>query len=634
MFFKTASRINPQTGRMSIYYRLVENYRNILGDTRQRTILSVGYMEGITPKELWSIADGLNARYAGEQALLSESALVEDYTKRLWERLLSEKKLDIVREIRHREKSRDWQTIDTGSIRNKDVRELGAEWMSLQTLRRLGLDIFLKERGFTEAECNLALSHIVSRAVYPASELKTVSFMQENSSICELTGLDAGKITKDRLYRISLKLYKEKEAIENYLSRKTNELFDLEDKIILYDLTNTYFEGEKRQSQKARHGRSKEKRTDCPLFVLALVVNTEGFIKYSAIYEGNRGDSTTLCEMIDKLRLSTSESAKKAVVVIDAGIVTEDNLKLIVGKGYDYVCVSRSNLKKYSCIKGQSPVCVTDRKKRMIELVAVEAEGQRDSEYYLKVSSEGKAMKESSMHRQFAERFEEGLRIIAKGITSKHGTKKYDKVNQRIGRLKEKYPSVNRMYRIEIEKNERDICLSLHWGRIEEVEMEKQSNHGVYFIRTSLPGRDEKLVWKVYNCIREIESSFRCLKSDLELRPVFHRTDEACEAHLHLGLLSYWMVNTIRFQLKKEGIHSDWRELVRIMNTQKCVTTTMENDKEERLSIRCCSEPNEKVRLIYAAMEMKEAPFLRKKSVVLKTDFPDKGNFDLQTDTS
>jgi hypothetical protein len=237
MFFKTASRINPQTGRMSIYYRIVENYRNILGDTRQRTILSVGFMEGVTPAELWSIADGLNACYAGEPVLFGASALVEDYTDRLWERPASEKKPDIVREIQQREKRRDRQRIDTGSIRNKDVRELGAEWMSLPTLGRLGVDGFLKDRGFSEPGCHLALSHIVSRAVYPASELKTVSFMQENSSICEPTGLDTGKITKDSLYRISMKLYKEKDALEKYLSRKTNELFDLEDKIILYDLT-------------------------------------------------------------------------------------------------------------------------------------------------------------------------------------------------------------------------------------------------------------------------------------------------------------------------------------------------------------------------------------------------------------
>ena len=82
--------------------------------------------------------------------------------------------------------------------------------------------------------------------------------------------------------------------MEKHLSNRTNELFDLADKIILYDLTNTYFEGEKRSSQLAKFGRSKEKRSDAKLVVLALVVNIEGFIKYSSILEGNIADCNTL----------------------------------------------------------------------------------------------------------------------------------------------------------------------------------------------------------------------------------------------------------------------------------------------------------------------------------------------------
>jgi hypothetical protein len=266
-------------------------------------------------------------------------------------------------------------------------------------------------------------------------------------------------------------------------------------------------------------------------------------------------------------------------------------------------------------------------------LVEVQTENQSEREYYLKVSSEGKMLKESSMNNQFVKRFEEGLQIISKGISSKNGIKKYDKVNQRIGRLKQKYPSIHRMYTIELEKNEKDICLSMHWQRIPDQEMKMNENQGVYFIRTSLTGKGESIIWQIYNCIREIESSFRCLKSDLNLRPVFHKTDEACEAHLHLGLLAYWVVNTIRFQLKKESIRSDWREIVRVMNTQKCVTTTMLNDKGQVLSVRCCSQPTEKVRLIYAALKMKEAPFIRKKSVVLKIEPRETDKIELQIDT-
>ncbi|MDR1864387.1 MAG: hypothetical protein LBR08_02330 [Bacteroidales bacterium] len=380
MFFKTATRINPVTGNMSICYRLVENCRNVPGEVRQRSIMAVGYMEGISAGELWAVADGLNDRISGKERLFSDNPRVEGYISSLYERLVKEKRIDRLLEIRAKNVEGDWQKVNLSSIHNRDVREVGAEWMSLQTLYRLGMDKYLERRDWEKKDISLALADIVSRAVYPASEMKTVRFMQENSAICELLDLDASRITKDRLYRISNRLYAEKEGLENFLSRKTNELFDLQDRIILYDLTNTYFEGEMRGSLMARRGRSKEKRSDCPLFVLAVVVNVEGFIKYSAIYQGNMADCATLGEMIDRLGVATGEQSK-AVVVIEAGIATEDNLKMITAKGYDCLCVSRTTLSKYSVVEGARPVTVTDRRNRAIELVHVQTEKSPDHEY-------------------------------------------------------------------------------------------------------------------------------------------------------------------------------------------------------------------------------------------------------------
>jgi len=460
--------------------------------------------------------------------------------------------------------------------------------------------------------------------------------MQENSSICELLKIDPKSVTKDHLYRISHRLYDQKDGLEAHLSRRTNELFDLQDKIYIYDLTNTYFEGAMRDSEIARRGRSKEKRNDCPLIVLALVVNVEGFIKYSAIYEGNKSDCATLGAMVDKLSMATAnrtDKTVKPVVVIDAGIATEDNLKMLVHKGYDYICVSRSSLKNYTVSKDKTPVTVFDNKKRPIELVHVQTPDATDSEYYLKVTSPTKTLKETSMYNQFCIRYEEGLKLIVKGITTKGGVKKYDKVNQRIGRLAQKYPSVHRLYDIRLEKNEKDICTSITWDKKQEAVLDKESSYGVYFLRTVIKEADENLVWTVYNCIREIEATNRTLKTDLDLRPIFHKTDDASKAHLHLGMMAYWVVNTIRHQLKKEGITSDWRDLVRVMNTQKCVTTNMKNDKGQHISIRCCSKPEPKVALIYKALKIEAAPFIRKKSVVLKIEPGENRNFDLLKDT-
>ena len=324
----------------------------------------------------------------------------------------------------------------------------------------------------------------------------------------------------------------------------------------------------------------------CPLIVLALVVNVEGFIKYSAIYEGNMSDCKTLGDMIDKLASATTATpvitgTDKRIVVIDAGIATEENLKMISQKGYDYVCVSRSSLKKYSVAEGLSSVVVYDRRKRPIELVEVQAEGvaegAADSEYYLRVTSPTKALKESSMYKQFCTRYEEGLALIVKGITTKGGVKKYDRVHQRIGRLAQKYASAHALYEIHIEKNKKDVCTSMSWKKKTQATVDKQNTCGVYFLRTSLRQANEELVWTVYNCIREIEKSIRTLKTDLDLRPIYHKTDDASQAHIHLGLLAYWIVNTIRYPLKDKKVSSDWRELMRVMNTQKCVTTRMIN---------------------------------------------------------
>lgn len=132
-------------------------------------------------------------------------------------------------------------------------------------------------------------------------------------------------------------------AWNNIFRAKTNELFDISDKIVLYDLTNTYFEGQYSNSKLARYGHSKEKRNDARLVVLALVVNIYGFIKYSCIYEGDMTDVESLSHMIDKLTLNTN--SRQPVVVMDAGIASEANLQMVREKGYHYLCVSRSKLK-------------------------------------------------------------------------------------------------------------------------------------------------------------------------------------------------------------------------------------------------------------------------------------------------
>jgi len=171
----------------------------------------------------------------------------------------------------------DYHVVDIQTLKNKDVKEVGGEWLCYQALEQLKIREFLESKGWSHSIIQLALTHIISRAVYPGSELKTARWIKENSSVCELTGYPVELITKDKLYSISLMLFSVREELEKHLGKTTNELFDLDDKIIMYDLSNTYYEGVMKDSKIAKFGRSKEKRNDARLVVLAVVINVEGF---------------------------------------------------------------------------------------------------------------------------------------------------------------------------------------------------------------------------------------------------------------------------------------------------------------------------------------------------------------------
>ena len=609
MFLKSIHKYCKAEKKGVMYYRLCESYRDEYGTPKQRMVIGLGRLEELpTTEQKLLLVERINELMRSYPTLFNAgfNNEVDRLAYHFYKQIRIKNKVDKT-DPGHEET----ETIRVNSLKNKDVREIGSESLCYQAFRQLGIDTYLTHRGWNPDQVNLAATHIVSRAVYPASELKTVSWIKENSGICELTGYAPEGLTKDKLYGISKKLYQEKEGLEDYLSRCTNDLFNLHDKVILYDLTNTYFEGSMRNSAIAKFGRSKEKRNDAKIIVLAVIINTEGFLKYSDIFEGNTTDHSTLEHIITKLDQKHNYTAKKPIIVMDAGIATEDNIRFLKSRSYPYLCVSRSKIKDYKADNQSSPVIIADKKDQPIELKRVYVEADRDN--YLWVKSHAKSEKEISMSNQFSQRFEQGLSAIENGIAKKGGTKKLDKVWERIGRLKEKYPSIHKYYNIEVTENSNGTARKLTFQK--RTEPRPNTGAGIYFLRTSLDWNDEKAIWGIYNAIREIEYTFRVLKTDLDLRPIFHKTDEASLAHLHLGLLAYWLVSTIRYQLKQTGYNHDWREIVRTMNSQKLVTTTFQNKKGDTISIRQCSEPSAMVTQIYEKLKYKPKPFHKKKSV-------------------
>lgn len=611
------------------YYRLSEAYRDRNGRPRNRVVMGLGELSGFSKEERNGLADLLTAMIeCGEMALCSNSK-VQDAALRYYNEYLenrrkallaaeAEEKLREAARLEAERRLRETVPVKLSSLRQTTARHVGAENVCLDTIRKLGIRPFLLSHGFNGKQADTAVMQIIARAIYPGSELRTVRCLQENSALCELLGIHPEDITKDTLYRSARKLWDIHREMEDHLHARVVDMFNIEEKIYLFDLTNTYFEGRMEESELCAYGRSKEKRDDCKIVVLAAVVNTEGLLVRTEIFEGNRQDVTTLQEVIGSLDDGLSRTRR--IVVMDAGFSSEANLEWLRTNGYDYITVMRSRGVDYTC---ESDIIekVHDNRKQEIRLQPVKVDGVSDT--VLLVDSDAKALKERGMYSVMLSRYEQGLERIRKGIEGK-GTKQRDPLQRRLGRLQEKYPRAAKAYDVQFTYDNGGKAVSMSYCRNGEAVEGMSAMHGKYLLRTTLDSRDETSIWTFYNVIRTVEETFKTLKTDLDIRPVFHKTDEGTKAHLNLAVLAYWIVSTTRYRLRESGITVRWSELLRILSTQVRVTAVFETDNNHRIAIRRSTEPESKVEAIYTALDISSCSVVRLKSVVHPKEPPEK----------
>ena len=639
-------KIKDKFGNTVIYYKLVSSYR--AGNKIQHeTLCSLGKLEQLTTAQA---RKQLVTRM--ESLLQQQDTLFPDFIDPIIEKMafdMAEKvRSHQLKQKQKREEERDSKTnihtsadinegvdtlIDSASLEHEQAKEIGIEWLCKQALDELQVSKKLTELGWTDKQIDIALLHLIAKAAFPYAEHKMESWLSINSGAKELFTHLPNKITRHHLYDNALKLFKIKTELEQHLSLRTNHLFSLQDKIILYDLTNSYFEGRKEGSSLAQFGRSKEKRRDCKLATLALVVNAEGFLKYSQIYEGNIAECNTLEATLESLSSFIAPAVKKPIIVMDAAFATQENLTLVRNKGYDYLCVNRYLLKNYTT-NNKEKKWVTDNRGNKIELSFAYVDNDADT--YLKVHSEEKEKKEDAMFKQYCTRLEKELNALVSSLEKPKTTKDIKKILIRLGRIRERNKQVYSEYEVSVEENKEnesnkedenteegnttqkatkrkkqkrksDTVKRITWKRKEHTKTE-----GIYFLRTSIPPVElikEEGMWDIYNTIREVESSFRILKTDLSLRPVYHIHDNSCKAHLFLGVLAYTIVSTIRYKLKQHSIQHDWKNIVRIMNTQKIITSVAQNANKKTVIIRQCTRPIAEVQAIYSATKYKPAPY-------------------------
>ena len=366
MYIRETRHQDKKTQKKYSTFKLVESVQTQKGP-RQRMLLNLGTHFKL-PRNQWKdLTDRIGLKVKGQEIAVPYSKEVEGLAERYSKQLLI-KQAHIVNESS--KKQEEFHEVDVLSLKHDDVRTIGAEHVLLNMIQELGLDERLRKIGFNKEQVQLAIGSIVHRAAHPGSERHCNYWLKNQSALGDLTDFDFGGVSLYKMYKISDLLLESKKQLEIHLAEREKNLFNLEETLIFYDLTNTYFEGSAKQNPKANFGRSKEKRTDCPLVTMGLTLSTEGFPKKSEFFAGNVSEGKTLAMMINSMRDPDLNS--KPIVVMDAGIASEENIIWLIENGFEYLVVSRKA--QASMPDGVPTTVVKDKPNNIVKSAIVDVE--------------------------------------------------------------------------------------------------------------------------------------------------------------------------------------------------------------------------------------------------------------------
>ena len=595
MYIRKVNKKDQSSGKMYITYRLIEGYRNARGNVRQQVLVSLGAGFSVDAKDWKVLTDRIEEILSGQPSLFGLSVDLEREAQQIASRIGKRQALHQSTELAATAK--EFQAVDLDSLQYSDVRSVGAEYVGHHAACQLGLPELLSEQGLSQKRVDTALASIISRLCAPASELSTYDYLQNDSALDEVLGADFNSLSLKNLYQISDVLLENKEAIEEHLYKAEKDLFNLKDVITLFDITNTYFEGRNLSNSKGKYGRSKEKRSDCKLVALGLVLDASGFPKKSEIFPGNVSEPSTLAQMINTLDGNTGTT-----IIMDAGIATKDNIQYLKDNGYHYIVVSRShNLS----MPHDELITVKEVPGNTVNTALVENADTDEIELYCQ--SEAKMEKAKEIVTKMTQRYETELEKLAAGLTKEKSTKKYDKVMHKLGRLTEKYRSVNMLYTISVTPDEDKVnAIAINWTKKEHVLHKKET--GIYCLKSSRKDLDAQTLWETYTMLTDLEAAFRSLKTELGFRPVYHQKEERIDGHLFISILAYHLLHTIRYQLKNHGIHHSWDTLRKLLSRQYRVTSNLQLEGGRSVNIRKTSQPTADQMEIYKALGISSLP--------------------------
>lgn len=613
MFIRAVHKKDRKKENTYTYYRLTHSYR-VGNKTRQVVVLNLGKLDGLDKKFHKPLANRIEEILSGVSNTLFNTlpSEVETLAQRFSSQISREKIFPFNKgKAISKDLDSNFQNVDLETMEQIESRSIGGEWLVRQAFDTLGIPALLEQIGLDKKQTEVAQQLLTAKLIHPSSELESERWLNEDSAASELYSPQT-KATRYLLYQVATKMYAHKDTLDNLLYSNVRTLFSGQSKIVIYDLTNMYFEGQMLGSEKANFGRSKQKRNDRKLIGLALSIDGLGFVRSSQFYTGNVSEPATFIDLVEKLSAQLTNSEEKPLVIMDAGISTEDNLAILKSEkyNYDYVCVSRTLPKNYDKLSKKAET-IEDNRGNKIHLTKVAVEGKDD--HFLHVKSDQKEVKEIAMDKKLSQRLEAQLLEIKEKLPKKGTLKKISKIHEKVGGIKAQLSRIGYLYNIEYtEDKEKGIVTDITWTRIKEKEKPK----GQYFLRYTNKAINESEIWQTYNLTRDVEAVFRCLKTDLDVRPIYHQKDKYIEPHIWLSILSYQVVNFLRIKLKDSGINDSWTTIVQKMNSMQSSIVTVNNDKQENIYVKLCTRPSVYQKQVFSALNFKQRPFTRKTKVV------------------
>ena len=587
MFIRRTQTRNRATGEPYSTCRLVQTAR-VGNAVKQTTLLNLGSHFDLPQDEWPALAVRIDELLRGQSSLLEATlseagvALAQRYAAQLIALQPSAASITAAAAAKaDPAEPQRYQEVDLDSLELVRPRSVGVEHAALSAMRQCGFEDKLRDLGLNRPQIAAAVGNIIARMAHPGSELATHAWLAQRSALGELVGFNFEAMDLNRLYRASDALYKHRQALQENLFAQAQTIFGFGETITLYDLTNTYFEGVAAGVSKAKRGHSKESRSDCPLVTLAMALDGSGFPRRSQVFSGNASEPATLAQMLSGL-----DAPSGATVVMDAGIATEANLTWLRDKGYHYVVVSRLRARQFD------PAQATEVQSAGGVKIKIHRVLDRQGHALLYCHSPAREQKDRAIDDTKAAGFEAVLAKLQTGLSKPRGLPKdVAKIMERLGRAKQRYARAAQHYEVEISKDASGTLVqAITWTK--RIKPGTAAMHpGVYCLRTTLVELDNATLWRTYTMLTNLESVFRSLKTDLGLRPVFHRIDARVEGHLFISVLAYHFVHMLRLHLKAQGVDDSWETLREVLATQQRVTATLQRRDGRTVHVRKATRP-------------------------------------------